>query len=45
MTSFDLSIDQRMLRVWNVTLENLKNRDTSRYLGNFNFSEAVYIEF
>ena len=45
MTSFKLNIGQKMLEFWKVTSENLKNRETSRYLSNFKFSGAICNEF
>ena len=34
-----------MLRFRKVTLENLKSRETSRYLGNFKFQELFVMNF
>ena len=45
MTSFKLSIGQKMFWCRKVTAENLKNRETLRYLSNVKFSEAICNEF
>ena len=45
MMSFELSIGQKMLRFRKVTLENLKNRETFRYLSTFKFSKVICNEF